>query len=192
MPKKHKFQTIFEEALPIAKSGDIKGLMDLMKKRKLKDLARDSLVLMLDEGKYIPELESFFTRKDKHLFKLEGDISKYDLFRFLEDAPPKNAGDIVSALKGDETYRAYENMGIVRKATVGEYNRHILHLYVAITRLKDQHDLDMREALAHNDAQFFEDYFIDNKDKKKIAESLKRDGFKPSQIQKVFKLISTQ
>ncbi len=186
--KKHKFRIVYDEVQPFINNGDDDGLNFVAEKYKLRSIAKDCLCVMLNEGRYIPELEVFYTRPGKFLFAIEKDISEYNIFKFLDDVPPYKKGYILAKLKSDETFNTYEHLGLVEKTTPDELNHLIINMYLGICKLQKQHDLDMKEALAHNDVGFFKSYF-NNCTTERVVESLKREKFKPTQIKKILRLI---
>jgi hypothetical protein len=83
----------------------------------------------------------------------------------------------------------YVSLGLAKWVSFEEHRLNLIHIYVSFRRIIQQHNADMREALAHRNKEFYEEYFKE-KDKDAIIESLKRDKFSDIEIKVVLNLLA--
>ncbi len=183
-----QLRKFYEEAFAMSKNGEVTAEM-LHKKFGISLYGAACILYMIQSEEYCPELENIYTHDECNPIKGK-DEKKDRMIKFFEDLPPfKHYQTYYHSDISDEDMERYVSLGLAKWVSFEDYRLDVIQMYVSIRRFCEQHNADMREALAHKDREFFTEYFK-TKDEKVIIKSLKRDKFNAAEIKSVLKLLS--
>ena len=184
----HELRIFYEEAVRLSKKGVLTAVM-LKDKLGISMYGANCILYMLQAEEYCPELENIYTQDECGFLKGKEE-GKYRMVKFFEDMPPfKHHQTYHHGNISDSDMERYVSLGLAKWVSFEEHRLNLIHIYVSFRRIIQQHNADMREALAHRNKEFYEEYFKE-KDKDAIIESLKRDKFSDIEIKVVLNLLA--
>ena len=185
---KEKLKDLYDRAVTLSKSVKL-SVESISKGFGLSQYAASCIFYMLQVEEYCPELEDTYQQDEYPLLKGKNE-NDFKIIGFNEDMPPfrKNQSCTTEDVSQADMQR-YVSIGFARWISFGDFLLNRIHIFVSLTRILNQQNANMREAIAHKDKGFYEEYFKDMS-KDEILKSLKRDEFNDTEIQSVLSLLS--
>ncbi len=180
--EKSKLQQHYEDVLQY----EIATILDsefLQKKYELTEFGASCLMYMLVNNEYCPELEDIYT-ENRDTF--EGEDNE---IKFIEDMPPYSKFDMGKSDLSLADKESYIADGFAQWMSFEDQRQWHIKLIVEFSRILNQHEADIREALTLRNEDFFKDYYKDY-DEEKIIEHMKNLEFTEDEITIALELVS--